>query len=1210
MLKKPLREILKEVGRRNKATVEMHGGVGGDVVFEARGWASTKPATAQSNSTAVGSAAAASANAGGAASNVRKALMEVASEVGSKQSVTIPIPASARPYLIGRGGSTIQGIHDRTGARIQIPKTDIPASAPGSADITIPIQITGDAVTAELARREINALLAVHEKSTTTHLRVSDVPAELFPFVKGLHGEWVASLQSQLTAADQEDDCLGVKIDVPSYAHWADVQPPSEFEVEADPIKCWKCDPKRWIEVSGERSKVYAAKAAIERRAREVAASITLRNIALNKGQHQFILGEDVESAVDSFLAETGCAVLLPPESSDSENITIIGPPNKIDAGVEKAMDLATSMRMSSVDLSRQHAGANYASADVSPAEYASALTRYLRQRHILAQLEKLYDARIVVPSNFSADSGVPVVWEIYSRDGKNAVLARSEIVDVIKAHPPSRISTIKDIDSCFWNVIANERATIKSQFGVWVLVPDVATPVAQDIIFVCEGSASGEPDIQATGYRTIPGKNEIQTFKTALGNAKNHVLDRIGDPKDVTAFSVQIPVKYHDKLRKFVAKTQTEASSQDPSYVPVKLSSIGEKVNLRGRTAAVSDLITKIEAFVEVQKKDDLERGYTVVFDYPGKHINQLIGRKGENINKLRDEFDVDIQVVDDKNASSSAALQKEIRQIEIKGPKAKSDACKARIIALGKKLEDEATYIIKIPAQYHGDLIGPKGSQVNRLQDRYHTRVQFPRTNIIPATDDDATSDAGRPTRPTQAADEIIIRGPKRGADASREEILNLYQWIVDHSHTATVSVQKSQVPSLIGQGGREMDRVRADTGAQIDVPAAEQIKESDNRVEIKIKGTKKQVEEARKVLNAKAKEFDETVTKTMRIDKKKHLRALIGAGGSNIRRIVVESGGPADNASAAARMVRFPNQDSDDDVIRVEGKASVVDAIIQRIEEFVKSREDQVIEVIDIPISQHRKLIGRGGDARRALEENFGITLDVPKQGSGKTDVKIKGPSKKVAEAKEHIATQVIVEEAEKTIEVPAEIHRAIVAENVSIFRRLRSDLNVNVDHAGVTLPSRGEVQVEKNATRATSGDLPLITDDPSASATPYSWSVVDSSSSTLAPGEATSIPWVLSGPSESLPKAVEIVNKAIASAKLLISSATGYLILPDPKTYRFVVGPGGSKINEIRRKTDCKIQVPRGQSAGEAIEIRGKKEKLEQARDLILEAVEGR
>jgi rRNA processing protein Krr1/Pno1 len=97
-----------------------------------------------------------------------------------------------------------------------------------------------------------------------------------------------------------------------------------------------------------------------------------------------------------------------------------------------------------------------------------------------------------------------------------------------------------------------------------------------------------------------------------------------------------------------------------------------------------------------------------------------------------------------------------------------------------------------------------------------------------------------------------------------------------------------------------------------------------------------------------------------------------------------------------------------------------------------------------------------------------------------------------------------------------------------------------------------------------------------------------------------------PWVLSGTPENVAKARAVIEKALASATQ--QSTTGYLILPDPKTYRFVVGQGGSQINAIRKKTGCRINVPKEQARGEAIEIRGSPSGLEEAKEMILEAVQ--
>lgn len=327
---------------------------------------------------------------------------------------------------------------------------------------------------------------------------------------------------------------------------------------------------------------------------------------------------------------------------------------------------------------------------------------------------------------------------------------------------------------------------------------------------------------------------------------------------------STEIPVRLS-----FTSPNDTNGD-MGPSHTSAANVVPKNEVSIRGPGDVVEDLAEKIVAFLEAEKQDEKERGHITSFDFPQKYANFLIGKKGENINKYREEFDVDIQVNDGK--------------VEIKGPKAKADLAKSRIQLLGKKLEDEATHVLKIKPQYHREMIGAKGSQVNRLQERYNVRVQFPRG--APTSNDDAASDAGgsRNNRANQAPDEVIIRGPRKGADEARDEILNLLQWTVDNSHSSTVSVAQSQLPSLIGQGGREMESVRLATGAQIDVPGSRENVDPTGRVQILIKGTKKSVEDAKKLLEQKVKVFDDSITKTLNVDKKYH-KALIGSGGKSI-------------------------------------------------------------------------------------------------------------------------------------------------------------------------------------------------------------------------------------------------------------------------------------------------------------------------------------
>ena len=317
-------------------------------------------------------------------------------------------------------------------------------------------------------------------------------------------------------------------------------------------------------------------------------------------------------------------------------------------------------------------------------------------------------------------------------------------------------------------------------------------------------------------------------------------------------------------------------------------------------------------------------------------------------------------------------------------------------------------------------------------------------------------------------------------------------------------------------------------------------------------------------------------------------------------------MDAGGP-DNS---AKIVRFPDRSSESSTITIEGPKELVDKIYDSISSFVKQKENQVSDSIDVPTEKHRQLIGRGGEVRRGIEEQFKVSIDIPKQGSGRTAVKLTGTTTDVAKAKEHIAG-LIKEQAGETVQVPKSLHHT-VAQNGSFFRQLRNSHEVTVDHGGQKPPPRPKTAGRHGP--SVNGNAPLITDDPSAAADAHHWEIIDNSAATNGDQEGT-IPWILAGSSpEKVATAKSLIEKALANASK--PSATGYLTLPDPRSYRLVVGPGGREINRIRDQTGCKIQVPkangRGASFGDsedAIEIIGTKEGVEEAKDMILETVKG-
>ena len=491
-LKKPLQETLRDLNKRSKAKVEMKTGANGNVIFEGRG-----PIDA-----------------------TRQALKDLAKEVGSTQHVKIPIPLSVRPHVIGRQGVVIQGISKRTGARVQLPKIEDVGAPVGHIDDdsqTVDVSIEGDAVAAEMARREIESI--INERTSTVNLRLRDIPAEFFPFIAGPHNAGITGLE----------EGRQIHVHVPHYHTWSDQAPPQPAPSGMRPQ--FTPSPNNHIRISGDRLAAQEARGEIERQVEALRQQITLAQVPIDRGRHQFILDND--KSLHEFLSETGCAIVLPPSSEDTELLTITGPPEKIESGMDKVIDLASAMQMSRIDIARQHANAPMGSQ-----AHARALTRYIQHRQAIEQLERQYSARIILPN----DEQVSPDWEVYVQDGRNGIRARQEILSIINAHPPARVRHIKMNPFFYKHVHRQSAQMLHDDLGVFLLPPRNAEP-SEHLILVYEG-----PQETPTGPyqlpRQAPSPQDIAEFEKNLQQAQQHVLSLIEGQQDIGAARVIAPLK------------------------------------------------------------------------------------------------------------------------------------------------------------------------------------------------------------------------------------------------------------------------------------------------------------------------------------------------------------------------------------------------------------------------------------------------------------------------------------------------------------------------------------------------------------------------------------------------------------------------------------------------------------------------------------------
>ncbi|KAK6834458.1 RNA binding effector protein [Apiospora arundinis] len=1046
----------------------------------------------------------------------QQAIRDLVQQIGTRQTIK---------------GSTIKSIQERTGARIQMPKAD-DAADDDDDDAMVDVLVEGNTITAAAARDAINRITG--ERSSNVSTKLKSIPAEFYPFIAGANNSSREALESD----------HGVQIRIPPHQPWTHPIPAIPTAGERPLFAPANND--NHIQLAGDRAAVAAARAAIERRSQELQNQLQMDQVDIARTRHQFIIG-DRGIPMDDFFAETNCVILLPTDDS-AEAVTVIGPDqDAVTRGLEKAMDLAMSISSSPMDVSRSH---KHAAGGAST--YSRDVSRYLRQRKEIERIENLHKIHVTTPFI----DGVTSPWELFARDAKNIIKAQKEVSSIVSGLPPSRLTTVP-VDPFFHAYLRSDiKPKVQSDYGVHLVVPEPGQ-ASYPVLLVYEGE-TGTESYQVP--QKAPTAQELKTFQQGLQEARKHILDLIGKQEQLKAETLDVPTKFHEKLRKYIKKEQ-DATVRSAGDIPVRVSVRGTTVTMRGPSSAVESLASKSRAFVEQEKEDEKERGFTLKFDFPQKFANHLIGKGGSHINELREKFDVDIQV---QNG-----------EVELKGPKAKAERAKSHINSLARTWADETTHTLKVEPKFHRELIGAQGSQIGRLQTRYSVHINFPGLRVLA---------------------KMTIRVPMppmllKGADSARDEVWELYQFLKNNSFIDTVTVQQKQLPSLIGSGGSAMDELRSATGAKIDIPN-ERNEDENTLVDVQIKGTKTQVAAAKKLLEEKRAIFDDTVIKTIDVDRQWH-KILIGPGGSTLRDIIVKAGGP-DDRRLQARTIQFPKQDADGNSIKVEGRTDVVDKIVASIKAMVSERASQVSEVVEVPVEKHRTLIGRGGEAKRKIESEFKVSIDIPRQGSGQTGVKVVGKPEDVEKAKEHILAS-IKEQQGETVQVPRKYHNAI-SDNGGFFRKLRNDHKVTVDHAGQSTPPKAK----PSAARANNGPTPLITDDPEQAAEAHSWNIVDTAST-----EEGDIPWVLRGNPENVERVKKLIATALEQAQK--NTATGYLVLPDPSTYRYVIGQGGSKVNAIRKQSGCKITVPRDQARDEAIEINGSREGCEIAKDLILEAV---
>ncbi|MBW0466934.1 hypothetical protein O181_006649 [Austropuccinia psidii MF-1] len=1027
---------------------------------------------------------------------VLRARQELITRVTRKIEKVIKIPALVKPFLIGHKARVLKEIIEITGATINLSSkhdsrpvtfdsaTDNLTNHQSDLEL-IPLTINGEESAVLDAQDRI--MMIVKEHTNKISAKINSIPFQLYPLLDGPSSKGSKLLVSTLCALIKnlgiKEEDLNCQVNVPPISQIFKSQPAhfclidsQQFNQLPRSIDSNLNQSSFPITISGDRDQVQYAVKLIESTYENMAQTLTKVEVELPKRQHRFL---DI-SVVEEILESTGSIVILPPLCGPSEKVIIKGEKMSNVQALGLVVTKANAFEVETIDLKAIY------TKTPDPLTYYRQLVAYLSIKVNQTQLKQIQDdwinkgIKIYIPFCSGPFSTIDVVGKDAESVKKVKEIISSYIKDVMR---PAFFESI-EVDTVLSRHILNKNPQLKTlldQHEVEFVVPtdDASSPslcvLASNKAIIHKG-----PKAVNQGDITL----ELRKVKQELYNSIKNLAE-------VKSAQLEIPQNLHHHIIGTNQNTLKGIIGKD-QLVSVQIGAENQPalVTIRGIKDEVERVQKEIKRIIE---ENDMEanRSHSIEFELDSKSVNLLLTKSKSVISKLSEELNVKIEFKDliksnskkdqitdhndlpQMNTNNKTLLNKKRPQqnnnnqspsnflVSIFG-KSEDNLQKAKqgILNQAERLADEVTVSLPLLAGLNRmSLVGKGGKYILRLQDTHMVQINIPRVN----SDDNLI---------TTDSDHITIRGPRKGVDAARKELIELMDYEREHGNSLSINVPAKSVSHIIGKGGAQLEKIRADSGIQsLDV---DKVQEPNGLHRLTLIGTKTAILAAKKMINALVQEVDEVGEVEMKIPRA-YCLGIIGRGGARLRELVQLAGGD----ESAAKQIHFSRSQCDgngDEIVRIKGRKTLVPKIQHQLELEVAKLMNQSTLGVHVPKPRQAFAIGKGGSRLKALQTKYQVQVLTPnwkdwsladepinseelKDVSADEIFKVIGDKKACLLAIEEFKAQVLSERPKimkKTIMVPLEFHYALIGpHNVPFSRGIPK--GVRLDHGNFVIPN---------------------------------------------------------------------------------------------------------------------------------------------------------
>lgn len=901
--------------------------------------------------------------------------------------------------------------------------------------------------------------------------------------------------------------------------------------------------------ILGDRAQALEAREEVRAALDAFELSLVSLKVQIPVAQHQLLPTDEI---LEQYL------VLIRPEGD--RDVQFVGQEANIFAAQKAAKAAIADYCIEVLDMSKAHKG-NLA--------HVRAVAAMFTKYGVFSAIAAEHGVRINVPDLALAHDppALPVEIIVKSADSPTAKQTRRAIVSAVNAVTPDQTREISDLDLFFEDKFTAALDAVPGAKHVTLdgklMLFDYGSDAPADL----DDFGDAESSVLEDCMQALVPVYELQ---------KNFTTEVLDVP---AASQKYIEGPNGSTLRTVLARVPKDS-------VHVRLHSDGtataaDKVYVQGLQTHVKEVTRELLDIVAEASEYSSQGGYSTVVEVPTFVLSRVIGKGGAGLNSLREEYGVELEVERERDARERDARDEDKSArtgITIRGIRRNAEGAKKALASVAAKLADETLVRMQIENRYHRRIIGPSFSAINRLQDRYNVKIRFP-----------SELQAGHSDAPANEH-EVTIRGSSKAVARAEHELKQLHQYEKENGLTSIVQVPTKAISRVLGKDSNNIKDIAAATGIEYRFTGDRKQEEESGMVGLELTGSRAALSEAEAKIRATVSEVENSITKTLTVNPK-YIRDLVGPGGSVMRGMISKAGGDGLSRKQYSRLITVPEEGLGLGEVVFEGDKAIVDKLVAQVEQLVAQREALVDDTCHVAKDKHRLIIGPGGSTRAALQEEFGVRINIPSQESSSSDISLHGLPEQIVQLKAKLA-ELTRDEWNDEVHIPAAVF-SVVTSRGTLFKTLRDDLGVEVRHGNRLKDAQ---KLNKRALPAAPEGT--VTDDAFNFVTrPLVWS---------SDADGKTIPCRLVGSEEATAKAAQILKEQLAMAEA--ATVEGWAYVQDKRALPRIVGTFGSKILQMRKDTGAFIMVPRtSEEASNVIYLVGTPESLASAEAQLKAAV---